>query len=716
MSEKNLCPNPEDIKKFFDLITQQWRSQEVENCLFEVRCLGENKKPLSQKFSYKKIPDAVEFAKGMNEQKYNVYTTVNPINPNVEKNARDENVSLAFFSFADADDLAGVEALKKFCESQKPDFVVITGNTPHLRAHTYWRLDQPCADMEVWRETQQRLASNFKTDPSVINPSRIMRVPGTISYPSGKKRAQGYIDELVVLSINPKPIPFADISSWSNFLQKPARSETIDIDLGKNSLDLNALKEAILSGQNWHDNMLRLVGRLVADGSSKEEILGLAAEFTLAGYSEQQTRNELAPMIDGALAKGFDKKLTKHKNRDLGQSLKGIANAQNIYELLIESGWSEALAYDEFAKRKLLIKKPPDQTGNPAHFKDRELQDHDYTKIVRWINRNGFPRVSKHVVVDVVNELCREQIIAPVRHYLEDLQFDANKDTPQLSSWMINYLGVKPENEEERKYIEAVSRLSLIQVVARIFQPGCKADSLPVLEGEQGLGKSTAIRVLHGQKFFGDALPPMGTKDASDYVRGKWGIELSELAFQRKADEEAQKAFISRQEERFRPAYGREEIRYPRQCVFWGTTNRSDYLTDDSGNRRFLPIRTETINIPALRTNRDKLWAEAVHCYSQGEKWWLDDILLKYAQKQTEKRLESDPWMEQVLLNTLERSEITIKEAFALCFPEKEVDKISQADSRRMSRCLLKTGWCKAGQYTGGPKRNQTKFVRITDK
>ena len=88
--------------------------------------------------------------------------------------------------------------------------------------------------------------------------------------------------------------------------------------------------------------------------------------------------------------------------------------------------------------------------------------------------------------------------------------------------------------------------------------------SIPVLEGEQGLGKSTAIRVLHDDKFFGDALPPMGTKDASDYVRGKWEIELSELAFQRKADEEAQKAFISRQEERFRPAYGREEIRYPR--------------------------------------------------------------------------------------------------------------------------------------------------------
>ena len=133
----------------------------------------------------------------------------------------------------------------------------------------------------------------------------------------------------------------------------------------------------------------------------------------------------------------------------------------------------------------------------------------------------------------------------------------------------------------------------------------------------------------------------MGTKDASDYVRGKWGIELSELAFQRKADEEAQKAFLSLQEERLRTAYGREEIRYPKQCVFWGTTNRSDYLTDDSGNRRFLPVKTKIIGIAALRQIRDKLWAGAVYFYEQGERRWLDGVLLKYAQEQTKRRCPS---------------------------------------------------------------------------
>ena len=189
-----------------------------------------------------------------------------------------------------------------------------------------------------------------------------------------------------------------------------------------------------------------------------------------------------------------------------------------------------------------------------------------------------------------------------------------------LSAWLTAYLGVEPINAKEQAYVESVSRLSLIQAVARIFDPGCKADSVPILEGDQGIGKSSALRVLHDHRYFGDALPPMGTKDASDYIRGKWGIELAELAFQRKADVEAQKAFISRQEERFRPAYGREEICYPRQCVFWGTTNRTDYLTDETGNRRFLPIKTGKIDLAGLREVRDKPWAEAVYNYQQGEK------------------------------------------------------------------------------------------------
>ena len=165
----------------------------------------------------------------------------------------------------------------------------------------------------------------------------------------------------------------------------------------------------------------------------------------------------------------------------------------------------------------------------------------------------------------------------------------------------------KAATEAEREYVQAVALKSLVQAVARALDPGCKADSVPILEGKQGTGKSTAIRVLFGADWFGDALPPMGHKDASDYVKGKWAIELAEMSFQSKADIEQQKAFISRQEERYRPAYRREEVTYARRCVFWGTTNRDDYLKDETGNRRFWPIKTGEIDIEGLRAARDRL-------------------------------------------------------------------------------------------------------------
>ena len=127
---------------------------------------------------------------------------------------------------------------------------------------------------------------------------------------------------------------------------------------------------------------------------------------------------------------------------------------------------------------------------------------------------------------------------------MESLSFDPDTQPLLAECWLEDYLGVKPKTNQERAYIKAIAVKSLVQAVARALDPGCKADSVPILEGEQGSGKSTAIRMLFGEDWFGDALPPMGHKDASDYLRGKWAIELAEMSFQSKADIEQQKAFI----------------------------------------------------------------------------------------------------------------------------------------------------------------------------
>ena len=512
-------------------------------------------------------------------------------------------------------------------------------------------------------------------------------------------------------------MPLKSIEAWAEILPPEVAPLHVPliIDHGNDHLDRSQASQAALNGESWHQNMLKLVASWVSGGLTNDQIYERAEQHTLPGYTAQQTRDEVRGMIAGARAKGFDKSSVVSIGLDRQAKTSKIANPQNIYDLIKSSAWNTALAFDEFAQRKLLIAKPPNQPGNPLVFKPRDLQDSDYTKVSRWINTNGCPRVAKQIVVDAVNEICAENIISPVKHYLENLSYDPTHDASMLSTWLTAYLGVEPIDAKEQAYVKSVSRLSLIQAVARIFDPGCKADSVPILEGDQGIGKSSALRVLHDHKYFGDALPPMGTKDASDYIRGKWGIELAELAFQRKADVEAQKAFISRQEERFRPAYGREEICYPRQCVFWGTTNRTDYLTDETGNRRFLPIKTGKIDLAGLREVRDKLWAEAVYNYHQGEKWWLDGDQSDYAHSQTQQRLESDAWVEQINLKMIGADETSIKEAFELCFPTKELEKITHSDNRRMAACLLKSGWKKNGRYTSGPKRNQARYVRVSE-
>jgi predicted P-loop ATPase len=171
-----------------------------------------------------------------------------------------------------------------------------------------------------------------------------------------------------------------------------------------------------------------------------------------------------------------------------------------------------------------------------------------------------------------------------------------------------------------------------------------------ILQGPQGIGKSTAIRTLFGDDFFTDSLPhDLGAKDAKDHLLGSWGIELPELSQMRKSDVESIKAFISRQEERYRPAYGRNEVNFPRQCVFLGTTNAAQFLRDETGNRRFWPVTVTKVNTDALARERDQFWAEAKHRLNTGESYWIDEgsepRLAQVARDATDERIIENPYL-----------------------------------------------------------------------
>jgi predicted P-loop ATPase len=203
----------------------------------------------------------------------------------------------------------------------------------------------------------------------------------------------------------------------------------------------------------------------------------------------------------------------------------------------------------------------------------------------------------------------------------------------------------------------------------------------------------------------------MASKDASSYLKGKWGVELAELEFKKKNEIETIKAFISRQSENYRPAFGREEIETPRTCVFIGTTNSGEYLADQTGNRRFLPIKPGVINQEALSDYRDRLWAAAAHAYDAGEQYWLRPEVAEIAQEQAKQRLEQDPWVETIEEKMSSLTEASIMDGIEACFPGIDAQTISTQMTRRMSKCLSLAGWLRDGKFNSGTRRNQVKFT-----
>ena len=225
-----------------------------------------------------------------------------------------------------------------------------------------------------------------------------------------------------------------------------------------------------------------------------------------------------------------------------------------------------------------------------------------------------------------------------------DYRLPVNRDTILNGlAKVIDYLGT-----ERNDYAEEVGARWLTSAVARIYRPGAKADCCLILEGRQGLKKSTALRTIAGE-WFTDEIADLGSKDAAMQTRGVWIIEIAELDSLGRPEVSKVKAFMSRACDRFRPPYGRRLIESPRQCVFAGSVNQSSYLRDETGGRRFWPASCTRILIDELARDRDQLWAEAVLRFRGGSVWWLDSVELnRIAQQEQSDRYEGNPWDEVI--------------------------------------------------------------------
>ena len=363
---------------------------------------------------------------------------------------------------------------------------------------------------------------------------------------------------------------------------------------------------------------------------------------------------------------------------ETGKPLPVLANALTA----LRADWPEHFAYDEMLCAAILMH-PVNDVELEA---PRPVTDGDVSAVQERLQRLGLKRIGRDTVQQAIDARAElERRFHPVRDYLNALNWDG---VSRVELLFPKYFG-----SQRGPYEEVVGRMFITSMVARIYKPGSKVDHLPVIEGPQGILKSTACGVLGG-KWFSDNLPDVSAgKDVSQHLRGKWLIEVSEMHAMSRAETTLLKAFITRTTERYRPSYGRREVIEPRQCVFVGTTNRDSYLRDETGGRRFWPIKAGDIDIGTLKRDRDQLFAEAVHLFRNGVPWWPDrDFEREYIIPEQAARYEADAWEENVAAYLTTFTKVTVGQVAREAL-EIETPRIGTHEQRRIAVALERLGW-----------------------
>lgn len=317
----------------------------------------------------------------------------------------------------------------------------------------------------------------------------------------------------------------------------------------------------------------------------------------------------------------------------------------------------------------------------------KKVDDEIITNTQRYLQQCGLKQVSRDTVKHAIFLHAKNNPINPFLDELKALKWDGE---PRVNSWLSDYLGA-----ENNDYTRAIGPMFLRSMIARAFKPGCKVDYMLVLEGEQGILKSMACRILAGEQYFTDSLPELGSgKDVYLHLRGIWLAEVSEMHAFNRAEATTLKAFLTQQTHRYRPPYASMEVDEPRRCVFIGTSNKDAYLRDETGGRRFWPVKCTDIRIDWLKDDRDQLLAEAITQFLGGIQWWPErKFELEHIQPEQEKRFEIDPWFDDVakFIDATTSTRLTIKEvAGCVNIP---IERLGQREQYRLSACLRAAGW-----------------------
>ena len=362
----------------------------------------------------------------------------------------------------------------------------------------------------------------------------------------------------------------------------------------------------------------------------------------------------------------------------------------------------------------------------PWNHPSKFWRDADDAQLISYVDAHYGTFSARNYDI-AVTKVADDRAYHPIREFIESLP-EWNK-VPRVDTLLVDYLGAS-----DTAYVRAVTRKTLCAAISRVLRPGCKFDSMLVLNGPQGVGKSTLIAKLAGE-WFSDSLNLGDTKDktAAEKLQGYWILEIGELAGLKKAEVETLRSFLSRQNDIYRAAFGKRATPHLRQCVFFGTTNaESGYLRDTTGNRRFWPVKTpgngkkQSWNL----THEEilQIWAEALVYVRQGEKLYLSAEMDALAKDEQREAMESDEreglvreyldtllperWAEMDLFErrnflsgsdfgglqekgTVRRTSVSNMEIWCECFG-KERANLRRTDSNELTGILARLGWKRA--------------------
>lgn len=375
------------------------------------------------------------------------------------------------------------------------------------------------------------------------------------------------------------------------------------------------------------------VADAIAEGMSADDLRAILKEQRLPAVAANAMAGNIVPEPAVAGAEDWRRQLVR-KDEKLVDFL------GNVYMIVRNHPtWAGVIWLDDFARR-IVKRKPAPWDSARGFVPGVEWSNEDSNRLGLWLaQRESLIVRSQENLAAAVAWVATESRYHPVRDYLDGLVWDKRE---RLADWLTDYLGVK-----RSEYAMLAGRLFLIGMVARIYEPGCPMRFMPILEGAQFRGKSSAARILGGE-WFGDTTLDLNNKDTYQLVQGRWLYEIGELDAFNRTEATRVKAFVSSQVDRFRAPYERAPRDWPRQTVFIGTTNQDEYFKDATGNTRYWPLRVEEveqINLDGLAAARDQLFAEAVALYRRAERWHptREEQQRLFEPEQAEREI-GDPW------------------------------------------------------------------------